>query len=187
MRWGLVILLLTTAGCVLHSSLPELGNVPAFTLTTQNGTALSSDTLKDKVWVVDFMFTTCNGPCPRMSAQMHRLQTTLLKRDGSFDSVRLLSITVDPRHDDAKTLLEYSGHFGADPRLWNFLTGPEESIRQLSADTFHINTAVNQLEHSTRFILVDKKARIRGYYETTDPSMLDQLVEDIDKLRKEVF
>jgi protein SCO1/2 len=183
----LIVLLLAMAGCALHSSLPELGNVPAFALTTQTGAAYSSDSLKGKVWVADFIFTTCNGPCPRMSAQMHRLQNTLLKRSETLNSVRLVSITVDPHHDDAKTLLEYSSHFRADPRIWNFLTGSEKNIRKLSVDTFHINTAVNQLEHSTRLILVDGKARIRGYYESTDATMLDQLVEDIDKLRKEVF
>jgi protein SCO1/2 len=179
--------LFATAGCTLQSSLPELGDVPAFKLTSQNGTAFSSDSLKGKVWVADFIFTTCNGPCPRMSSQMRRLQNALLKRSGALNSVRLLSITVDPQHDDPPTLLEYSRHFRADARLWSFLTGPEAEIRKLSADTFHVNTAVNLLEHSTRFILVDGKARIRGYYESTDATMLDQLVEDIDKLCKEVF
>jgi protein SCO1/2 len=186
-RGLLAILLLAVSGCTLHSSLPELGSVPAFALTSQTGAAFSSDSLKGKVWVADFIFTTCNGPCPRMSAQMHRLQNTLLKRSETLNSVRLLSITVDPRHDDSKTLLEYSGHFRADPGIWSFLTGPQEEIRKLSVDTFHVNTAVDQLEHSTRFILVDGKARIRGYYESTDATMLDRLVEDIDKLRKEVF
>jgi protein SCO1/2 len=171
----------------MHSGLPELGGVPAFALTTQTGAAFSSDSLKGKVWVADFIFTTCNGPCPRMSAQMHRLQNALLKRSESLNSVRLVSITVDPRHDDAKTLLEYSGHFRADPRIWSFLTGPEAEIRKLSVDTFHVNTAVDLLEHSTRFILVDGKAQIRGYYESTDATMLNQLVVDIDKLRKEVL
>ena len=186
-RLPLILLLFATAGCTLHSSLPELGDVPPFKLTTQNGAAFSSDSLKGKVWVLDFIFTTCNGPCPRMSAQMRRLQFELKKKPETLNSVRLVSITVDPRHDDPPTLLEYSGHFRADPRLWSFLTGPEAEIRKLSVDTFHVNTAVNQLEHSTRFILVDGKARIRGYYETTDATMLDQLAEDVDKLRKEVF
>jgi protein SCO1/2 len=186
-RWLPAIVFIATAGCALRSSLPELGSVPAFALTTQTGAAFSSDSLKGKVWVADFIFTTCNGPCPRMSAQMHRLQNALLKRSESLNSVRLVSITVDPRHDDAKTLLEYSGHFRADPRIWSFLTGPEAEIRKLSVDTFHVNTAVDLLEHSTRFILVDGKAQIRGYYESTDATMLNQLVVDIDKLRKEVL
>ena len=187
MRAFLLTFSLAMAGCTLHSSLPELGDVPAFQLTDQHGAAFSSDSLKGKVWVVDFIYTTCNGPCPRMSSQMRRLQIALLKKSENLNAVRLLSITVDPRHDDAKTLLEYSGHFRADPRIWGFLTGPEDSIRKLSVDTFHVNTAANQLEHSTRFILVDRKARIRGYYESTDATMLDQLTADIDTLRKEVF
>jgi len=183
----LFTLLFASAGCTLHSSLPDLGTVPPFALTAQDGKSFSSDALKGKVWVVDFFFTTCNGPCPRMSSQMRRLQNALLKRTGNLGSVRLLSITVDPKHDTPPVLLEYSGYFRADPRLWSFLTGPEESIRKLSVDTFHVNTAVDRLEHSTRFILVDGKARIRGYYESTDATMLDQLTDDIGKLRKEVF
>lgn len=180
-------LLLLASGCALHSSLPELGNVPAFVLTTQNGTAFSSDALNGKVWVADFIFTTCNGPCPRMSAQMRRLQDRLHQNSATLNSVRLLSITVDPRHDTPPVLLEYSAHFRADAHRWEFLTGPEETIRKLSVDTFHVNTAVDRLEHSTRFILVDGRARIRGYYESTETTMLDQLTEDIEKLRKEVF
>ncbi len=187
MRVFLLTLTLFMAGCTLHSSLPELGNVPPFQLTDQHGAAFSSDSLKGKVWVADFIFTTCNGPCPRMSSQMRRLQNMLLKNSENLKAVHLLSITVDPQHDDARTLLEYSGHFRADPRIWSFLTGPDDEIRKLSVDTFHVNTAVNQLEHSTRFILVDRKARLRGYYESTDTAMLDQLAADIDTLRKEVF
>jgi protein SCO1/2 len=183
----LFVVLLASAGCTLHSSLPELGDVPAFKLTTENGAAFSSDSLKGKVWVADFIFTTCNGPCPRMSAQMRRLQVALKKKPETLNSVRLLSITVDPKHDDPPTLLEYAARFRADSRIWSFLTGPEEEIRKLSVDTFHVNTAANGLEHSTRFILVDGKARVRGYYESNDATALDQLAEDIDKLRKEVF
>lgn len=182
-----LILLLAAVGCTLHSSLPELGNVPAFALTNQNGVTFSSESLKGKVWVADFIFTTCNGPCPRMSAQMRRLQATLLKKPETLSSVRLVSISVDPKRDTPQALREYSNHFRADARIWSFLTGPEANIRKLSVDTFHVNTAVDQLEHSTRFILVDGKSRIRGYYESTDASMLDQLAEDIEKLHKEVF
>jgi protein SCO1/2 len=183
----LSILLFALAGCTLHSSLPELGHVPDFTLTDQNGKAFSSDALKGKVWVADFIFTTCNGPCPRMSAQMRHLQNALVKKSGTLNSVRLVSITVDPRHDTPQALLEYSGRFRSDARIWTFLTGPEESIRKLSVDTFHVNTATDLLEHSTRFVLVDGKARIRGYYESTDAMTPGQLSEDIEQLRKEVF
>jgi protein SCO1/2 len=186
-RLLLFVLLIAMAGCTLHSSLPELGHVPDFALTDQNGNAFSSNALRGKVWVADFIFTTCNGPCPRLSAQMRHLQNALTKKPETLKSVRLLSITVDPRHDDPPALREYAERFRADTRIWSFLTGPEESILKLSVDTFHINTAADPLEHSTRFILVDGKARIRGYYESTDATTLDQLPRDIDVLRKEVF
>ncbi|MGD0580416.1 MAG: SCO family protein [Bryobacteraceae bacterium] len=178
---------LAAAGCTLRSSLPELGDVPAFTLTAQDGTAVSRDSLKGKVWVVDFIFTSCHGPCPRLSAQMHRLQSRLLANGRVPDDVRLISITVDPTHDTPAVLAGYARNFQADAHLWRFLTGPEGSIAALTADAFHVNTAANLLEHSTKFVLVDRKARIRGYYESTDASTLDQLIEDIGPLRKEIF
>jgi protein SCO1/2 len=156
-------------------------------LTAQDGTAVSRDSLKGKVWVVDFIYTTCQGPCPRLSAQMHRLQQRLLASGRVPENVRLISITVDPAHDTPAVLAEYARRFQADARLWQFLTGPEAVIRMLSADTFHVNTAANLVEHSTKFILVDRKARIRGYYESTDASTIDQLIEDIGPLRKEIF
>jgi protein SCO1/2 len=179
-----ILCLLALAGCASHSGLPDLGGVPAFTLTAQDGASFSSDALKGKVWVADFIFTTCSGPCPRMSSRMRRLQDQLLRR-GVPDDVRLVSVTVDPGHDTAPVLLDYASHFRANPKLWHFLTGPEESIRKLSVDTFHVNTVAAPLEHSSRLILIDGKARIRGYYETTDATMLATLMGDIDKLRKE--
>jgi cytochrome oxidase Cu insertion factor (SCO1/SenC/PrrC family) len=118
---------------------------------------------------------------------MHRLQQRLLVNGQPPDDVRLVSITVDPAHDTPAVLAEYARRFQADARLWHFLTGPEGAIGALSADTFHVNTTANLIEHSTKFVLVDRKARIRGYYESLDASTLDQLIEDIGPLRKEIF
>jgi protein SCO1/2 len=187
LRWILAVALLGTAACSLHSGLPELGDVPAFTLVDARGASFSSAKLQGKIWVADFFFTTCNGPCPRMSAVMHRLQQRFLSQRKSLDRVRLVSISIDPAHDTPAVIAEYSGHFRADSRIWWFLTGDEETVKRLSADTFHVNTRAAPLEHSTRFVLVDGKSRIRGYYETTDVAMLDQLVEDVGALRREVF
>jgi len=178
---------LAAAGCVLHSSLPELGNVPPFLLTAEDTSPVTRDSLAGKVWVVDFIYTSCQGPCPRLSAQMHRLQQRLVVNGRPPDDVRLLSITVDPEHDTPAVLTEYAHRFQADPRVWRFLTGPVGSVGGLSAETFHINTNANLLVHSTKFILVDRKARIRGYYESLDATTLDQLIADIGVLRKEVL
>jgi protein SCO1/2 len=183
---ALIVSLALTA-CSPHSNLPDLGSVPSFQLIAQDGQPFSSDALKDKVWVADFIFTTCSGPCPRMSSLMHRLQNRLLQSPALRDQVRMVSVTVDPAHDTPEVLAEYSTHFRARAGFWFFLSGPAESIQKLSVDTFHINTVASPLEHSSRLILVDRRARIRGYYESTDAAMLDQLVEDIGQLRKELF
>ena len=182
-----LILGLAAAGCVMHSSLPELGRVPPFLLTAEDGTSVTRDSLRGKVWVVDFIFTNCQGPCPRLSAQVHRLEQRLMSKGQPPEDVRLISITVDPDRDTPAVLAAYARNFQADPRVWHFLTGPAGAVGALSADTFHVNVSSNLLEHSTKLILVDKKARIRGYYESLDASALDQLTADIGQLRKEIL
>jgi len=186
-RWLLLLPAFALTGCALHSSLPEMGSVPAFTLTDQDGRTFSSAALQGKVWVADFIFTNCTGPCPRLTAQMRHLQNILLHRGGASDRVRLVSITVDPGHDTPQALQEYARRFRADTRRWSFLTGSAAGIRQLTVDTFHVNTAADPLEHSTRFVLVDGRGRIRGYYESTDATVLERLADDIGSLSKEVF
>ena len=180
----LVLLACVLAGCTnITSGLPDLGQVPAFTLTTQSGESFSSEELRGRVWVTDFFFTLCNGPCPRMSVQMRKLQDAV----SDLDDVRLVSITIDPANDTPEALAAYARRYKANPERWWFLTGPADEIRKISYDAFHLSDVGGALEHSSRFALVDRKGRIRGYYETTDANALQQLVEDIKKVRKEIL
>lgn len=169
----------------LNSGLPTLGEVPHFSLTNQEGQKFESTAaLANKVWVADFIFTTCHGPCPRMTAQMHKLQEDTKE----LTDVELVSFTVDPKTDTPEVLAAYAKQFKADPERWTFLTGTAEALNKLSFDTFRLgNVGDGKLEHSTRFVLIDRKGRIRGYYDTTDATALPQLVEDIGKVRKEVL
>lgn len=170
--------------CSLKSDLPVYGSVPAFQLTDQENRRFSSDTLTDRVYVVCFFFTTCNGPCPRMNAQMKKIQD----QTEGLDYIHLLSLTVDPATDTPEALARYAARFKADPRRWHFLTGAKEELQKLSDDTFHLNAiATPTLDHSTRFVLVDRKARIRAYYDSSDSNAIEQVMTDIAKLRKEVF
>jgi len=178
MRYLAILLLLPLAGC-LKSGLPELGEVPRFELTASDGSHFGSEQLKGKIWVADFFFTTCNGPCPRMSAQMKKLQAA------TGAEIQLVSFTIDPGHDTPPVLAEYATHFRADPARWHFLTGTAAELQRLSMDTFHLGDIGVKLEHSTRFVLVDGKMRIRGYYESNMPGLIPDLTEDIAKLRKE--
>ncbi len=172
---------LTLAGC-LSSGLPTLGQVPNFTLTGEDGQPFrSSEQLANKVWVADFIFTTCHGPCPRMTAHMKRVQDATL----DFADVELVSITIDPKNDTPEKLKEYAQRFGYDSEHWHFLTGSVEELNRIGNDTFHL-AGVGE-EHGTRFAVVDRKGRIRAYYEISDTQSIQQLVEDIKKLRKEVL
>jgi cytochrome oxidase Cu insertion factor (SCO1/SenC/PrrC family) len=86
---------LALAGCTREPALPVYGAVPDFSLTSQSGQPFSSRALDGKIWVANFLFTSCPGPCPRMSWQMRRLALDL--RD--LPQVRFVSFTVDPERD----------------------------------------------------------------------------------------
>lgn len=176
------ILVLSAAGCQSRPKMPDLGAVPSFELTRETGEPFSSAAaLKGQVWIADFIFTNCPGPCPRMTQHMKRLQDQL----AGIDALKLVSITVDPARDTPEVLQAYGKRFGADPARWYFLTGPPATLHHLSKDVFKLGDIAPDLEHSTRFVLVDKSGRIRGYYATTEPSFTARLIEDAKTLVKE--
>lgn len=169
------------AGCSAKPPLPSYGVVPDFTLTDQNGGAFSSSALDKRVWIADFIFTNCPGPCPRMSSQMHQVQTALSGDDG----VRFVSFTVDPARDTPVVLTAYSKHFEADPAKWYFLTGPTHTLNLLSHDVFKLSSVDGTLDHSTRFVIVDRQSRIRGFYASTDQEAVPTLIADAKQLLKD--
>jgi protein SCO1/2 len=158
-----------------------LGQVAPFQLTDQAGQSFDSQSLAGHVWVADFIYTTCPGPCPMMSSQMHQVQT----RTAEIPDVRLVSFTVDPAHDTPPVLAEYSKHFKADPGRWRFLTGDQARLNDLGMNSFHLNSVDGSMSHSTRFVLVDRRMRIRGYYSTSEDGFMPQLLHDIRQLERE--
>jgi len=172
-------LALLMAGCARGPSLPSYGVVPDFTLTDQSGQAFSSRSQLDgKVWVANFIFTNCAGPCPRMSTQFRKIREETRGR-GNF---RLVSFTIDPARDTPEVLAAYSTRFRAKPGEWFFLTGPQPDLHNLSRNVFKLGNIDGTFEHSTRFVLVDSKGRIRGYYDSSDPEKLAELLSHINQL-----
>jgi|TARA_Y100000310_G_scaffold64662_1_gene60161 protein SCO1/2 len=160
---------------------PELAvleELPDFHLTDQSGNAFSRDDLTGKVWVADFIFTTCAGPCPIMSSQFTELQD----RFSHLPDFRLLSISVNPEYDTPQVLKEYGDHYNADHSRWSFLTGEREAIHKLAVDGFHIGSVEDPIFHSIRFILVDSKGRIRGYYISSEMDEMKKLWRDVERL-----
>jgi protein SCO1 len=169
------------AGCSRPQPPVVYGEVPHFTLTSESAEAFDSQTLAGKVWVADFMFTRCMGPCPRMSSRMHWLQ----KQTADVADLRLVSFTIDPEHDTPAVLAEYARRFRAAPGRWRFLTGPAATLQELNRNGFKLGDIDGSMMHSTRFVLVDRRGRIRGYYRTEEGESLDPLVADIRRLAKE--
>ncbi|HTK80850.1 MAG TPA: SCO family protein [Bacteroidota bacterium] len=165
---------------ITESSLPRLGALPAFSLTAHDSSKFSERDFATKVTITDFIFTTCAGPCPLMSAQMQHLQETLHENP----SVQFVSFSVDPETDTPGVLTEYAVRFGAIPGKWKFLTGPKKEIYDIIRDGFHLAIAddENAIAHSTKFVVVDKKGQIRGYYDSEDEGSMKKLLEDVHSL-----
>jgi protein SCO1 len=162
------------------------GTVPEFTLMNQDGKNFGSADLRGKVWIADFIYTTCPGPCPMISNRMSELQEPLKNTD-----VHLVSFSVDPDKDTPKVLQGYAQKLGAEEGRWDFLTGPKSTIYNLSRNGFKLaaidaNEAPERLPvHSTRMILVDRHGEIRGYYDAVEADAVTKLVADTTHLLRE--
>jgi len=166
-------------------AVPSYGMVPPFQLVNQNGQLFGSAQLNGKIWIADFIFTSCRGPCPLISTRMSELQKPLEKTD-----VHLVSFSVDPETDTPEVLRGYAEKLHAEPKRWDFLTGPKPTIYKLSHDGFKLaisdgSDAEGIPVHSTRMVLVDRQGQIRGYYEATEADAMTKLLADTNHLLRE--
>jgi len=166
-------------------SISAYGTVPGFQLTNQNGQPFGSAQLSGKIWIADFIYTTCPGPCPMISSRMSELQKPLQKTD-----VHLVSFSVDPEKDTPEVLRGYADKLQAEPGRWDFLTGAKPAIYKLSHDGFKLavsdgSDAQGIPVHSTRIVLVDRHGQIRGYYDATEPEAITKLLADTNHLLRE--
>ena len=166
-------------------SISAYGTVPGFQLTNQNGQPFGSAQLSGKIWIADFIYTTCPGPCPMISSRMSELQKPLQKTD-----VHLVSFSVDPEKDTSEVLRGYAGKLQAEPGRWDFVTGAKSAIYKLSHDGFKLavsdgRDAQGIPVHSTRMVLVDRHGQIRGYYDATEPEAITKLLADTNHLLRE--
>lgn len=161
------------------------GAVPEFILVNQDGQNFGSAQLRGKIWIADFIYTTCPGPCPMLSSRMSELQKPLEKTD-----VHLVSFSVDPAKDTPQVLRGYAEKLHAEPGRWDFLTGPQSTIYNLSRNGFKLAVSDGSEDkgipvHSTRMILVDRHGAIRGYYDATEADAVTKLVADTTHLLRD--
>jgi protein SCO1/2 len=165
--------------------LPKYWTLPDFALTERSGQPLRGADLAGKVWVADFFYTTCPGPCPMLSSRFSEVQKAL----GPAPDVRLVSISVDPEKDTPAVLQQYAERFQAGAG-WLFATGDKAAIYTLAREGFKLPIAEATAEgapitHTTRLVLVDRAGAVRGFYEGGTPESVQELLRDIRRLLDE--
>lgn len=178
------------------ASRPVIGPIADFTLTNQNGRAVSLADLRGKVWVADIIFTRCAGPCPKMTRQMKEVQDAL----PAESQAKLVTLTTDADFDTPAVLKVYAERFGADLNRWMFLTGTKQEIAKLAIDSLKLTAIEKKPEerespqdlfvHSTIFVVTDRQARLRGVFETSgegvDPRAVQtQILAAVSQLERE--
>ncbi len=175
----------STRPYVVPRHLEKISQVPAFKLTDQTGRTVTLDDLKGKIWVANFIFTRCKGPCPLSTLRMAELNKRLSK---ARKEVQLISFTVDPDHDTVPVLAEYAKASEADPSYWQFLTGPSADINDIVVKGL-LQPLAKEPDgtpaHSTRFVMVDANGWLRGYQDSADPEVLQKLMIDLGDLLRE--
>jgi len=196
---GMVLIMAGIVGAFIRSEffdagipLPVIGTIPDFTLTNQDGRAVSPADFHGQVWIADIIFTRCPGPCATMTRHLAEVQAKL----PADKPVRLVTLTSDPDFDTPAVLQKYGAHFKADFNRWSFLTGDKARIRALAVDNFKFVVVEKKPDerevpddlfiHSTWLALVDQRGQIRGwtdktgslhaYFESDDPAARGELL-----------
>jgi protein SCO1 len=173
----------------LRKPLDVIATVPDFTLTNQFANTVTLSNLLGSVWVADVIFTRCPMSCERMTQRMKALSQEIPARL----PVKFVSVTADPGFDTPEVLQKYAAARGLDQGRWHFLTGIKTNVYALSVGGLKFSVLDNEQKtdpndlfvHSTQFVLVDKKGRIRGYFEGSDDEERKQLQLAIRKLARE--
>ncbi len=155
--------------------------VPDFSLTNQQGEPLGLSDMAGKIWVADFIFTSCPTICPAMTQEMARLQSEFVA-----DPIYFVSFSVDPERDTVEVLARYATAYGADDRRWHFLTGDKANIYQLAEQGFSLAAGHkgSEILHSPRFILVKRDGNVYDYYDSRSKPAMIRLRQDIKTLLK---
>ncbi len=170
--------------------LPQLGSLPDFSFTREDGSAWGSAQLRGHPFVANFIFTRCPTICPAFTRKMARVQ----KDTEPFGpGLQLVSFSVDPTYDTPERLAEYAKKHGANPARWSFLTGDYNRLKDTVVNSFKIAMGRESMDeadvlgifHGNHFVLVDGAGQIRGYYESADDEAFERLLRDAARLARE--
>jgi protein SCO1/2 len=163
---------------------PVMFALPEFALTDHLGKPFGSKELAGRVWVANFIFTSCPTMCPELTETMKRVQKRMRNMG---DAVYLVSISVDPERDTPEKLFEFAKKYQVNPRRWRFLTGDLTAVKDAVEKGFKMpmdkqdppeGETIFDITHGSRFVLVDQHNRVRGLYETDDAN-IDEMVHHL--------
>ncbi|WP_419802011.1 SCO family protein [Mucilaginibacter sp.] len=160
--------------------------IPPFSFVDQERKTITQQSLNGKIYVADFFFTSCPSICPTMQRNM----LTVFKAYEGKPDFKLVSFTIDPRHDTIPVLKTYAEKLGAKADQWYFLLGKKEEVYQLAEKNYLVSVAEDGRApggyvHQGWLVLVDKKGRVRGAYDGTDKKQVQQLIADVKVLMEE--
>jgi protein SCO1/2 len=144
--------------------LPVIGPAPAFTLTSQDGAAVSLASFRGKVVALTFIYTECPDICPLLTQKMAQVQDELGADFGK--KIAFVSITLDPAHDTPEILKDYAQFWGAKPDGWSFLTGAPEAVRDVTRryGVFFSKKEDGSVDHTQLTTLIDADGQMRVQY-----------------------
>lgn len=161
--------------------------IPPFSFTNQDGEIVNEKTVENKIYVADFIFTSCGSICPKMTDNFKILQTKFI----NDPELLLLSHSVTPEIDNVKTLKEYASLKGCVSGKWHLLTGDKKAIYEIAKKQYFAGDSIgyfgkiDDFLHTENVLLIDKKRRIRGVYNGTLAVEMDRIIEDIATLKEE--
>ncbi|HRG00722.1 MAG TPA: SCO family protein [Bacteroidia bacterium] len=160
--------------------------VKPFMFTNQYNEKVTEETVKGKIYVTDFFFTTCQSICPIMSGELERVY----KQFSNREDILILSHTVSPEEDSVNVLMEYAKLHGVKDKKWLFLTGEKKHLYDMARTSYLLNAEEgngdeNDFIHTQNFALVDKERHLRGFYDGTDSLEVSRLITDINLLLEE--
>ncbi len=163
--------------------------VPAFKFVNQNADTITNKSFDEKIYIVNYFFTTCKTTCPKMTTELIHVQEKFAYTNGL---VQILSHTVNPENDSVQVLNRYAIMVHADTKTWNFVTGDKKQLYNLAQKGYLLNMDTgnntrDEFIHSEFFILVDKEKHIRGIYKGTNNKAVSNLIDDVKVLLAEYF
>ncbi|MFY0653910.1 MAG: SCO family protein [Cyclobacteriaceae bacterium] len=168
-------------------SIPErFHQIPEFNFQNQLGQTITDKTIKGKIAVVDFFFTSCPGICPKMTANMTKVQQEFLEDD----EIQLLSHSVTPEYDSISVLKDYADKNGVVDGKWHLLTGERDKIYELGRYHYFVEEDMGLTKdsedflHTENFVLIDQHRYIRGIYNGLNKASIAQLFADIRTLKR---